>query len=67
VPVWRDVCGMKVDYKRLKHPAMVFLLLGIHDFILISVFFLDRTTADTGFRLGPVSFQPRIAKPRSLF
>src|SRR5205809_7832778 len=34
--------GMRVDYKRLKHPAIVFSLLGITTLMLISVFFLDR-------------------------
>ena len=34
--------GMKVDYRRLKHPAVVFCLLGSTTLMLISVFFLDR-------------------------
>jgi len=57
--------AMKVDYKRLKHPAMVFLLLGFTTLLLISVFFLDRTHGThRWFRLGPVSFQPsELAKP----
>ena len=59
------VVAMKVDYKRLKHPACVFLLLGFTTLLLISVFFLDRTHGThRWFRLGPVSFQPsELAKP----
>ena len=57
--------AMKIDYKRLKHPASVFLLLGFTTLLLISVFFLDRTHGThRWFRLGPVSFQPsELAKP----
>src|SRR6266403_1849552 len=36
------VMATKVDYKRLQHPALVFLLLGFTTLLLISVFFLDR-------------------------
>ena len=59
------VFAMKVDYKRLKHPAIVFSLLGLTTLLLISVFFLDRTHGThRWFRLGPVSFQPsELAKP----
>ena len=59
------VVAMKVDYKRLKHPAMVFSLLGLTTLLLISVFFLDRTHGThRWFRLGPISFQPsELAKP----
>jgi cell division protein FtsW len=57
--------AMKVDYKRLKHPAFVFLLLGFTTLFLISVFFLDRTHGThRWFHLGPISFQPsELAKP----
>jgi len=57
--------AMKVDYKRLKHPAVVFLLLGGTTLLLISVFFLDRTHGThRWFHLGPISFQPsELAKP----
>src|SRR5882757_393371 len=57
--------AMKVDYKRLKHPAFVFLLLGFTTLFLISVFFLDRAHGThRWFHLGPVSFQPsELAKP----
>ncbi len=59
------VIAMKVDYKRLKHPAMVFLLLGFTTLLLISVFFLERTHGThRWFHLGPISFQPsELAKP----
>jgi cell division protein FtsW len=59
------VVAMKVDYKRLQHPALVFLLLGGTTLLLISVFFLDRAHGThRWFRLGPVSLQPsEFAKP----
>jgi len=59
------IVAMKVDYKRLKHPAVVFSLLGGTTLLLISVFFLDRTHGThRWFRIGPVSFQPsELAKP----
>ena len=51
--------AMRVDYKRLKHPGFVFVLLGFTTLFLISVFFLDRTHGThRWFHLGPVSFQP---------
>ena len=59
------VVAMKVDYKRLQHPALVFTLLGFTTLFLISVFFLDRAHGThRWFHLGPVSFQPsELAKP----
>src|SRR5215813_15263436 len=36
------LAGMKIDYRRYKHPAVVFSLLGITTLMLISVFLLDR-------------------------
>ena len=36
------VVAMKIDYRRYKHPAVVFSLLGFTTLMLISVFFLDR-------------------------
>jgi len=59
------VIAMKVDYKRLQHPALVFTLLGFTTLFLISVFFLDRAHGThRWFRLGPISFQPsEFAKP----
>ena len=59
------VIAMKVDYKCLQHPALVFTLLGFTTLFLISVFFLDRAHGThRWFHLGPVSFQPsELAKP----
>lgn len=57
--------AMKIDYKRLKHPAVVFSLLGLTTLMLISVFFLDRShNTHRWFHFGGVSFQPsELAKP----
>ena len=53
------VVAMKVDYKRLQHPALVFLLLGGTTLLLISVFFLDRAHGThRWFHVGPISLQP---------
>ena len=59
------VLAMKLDYRKLKHPAVVFTLLGATTILLISVFFLDRAHGThRWFRLGPLSFQPsELAKP----
>jgi cell division protein FtsW len=59
------LAAMKLDYRKLKHPAVVFTLLGTTTILLISVFFLDRTHGThRWFRVGPVSFQPsELAKP----
>src|SRR5580765_2419679 len=37
------IVGMRFDYRRLKHPAVVFTVLGVTTLLLISVFFLDRS------------------------
>src|SRR6266480_6272706 len=57
--------GMRVDYKRLKHPAVVFSLLGVTTLMLISVFFLDRAhNTHRWMHFGGISFQPsELAKP----
>jgi len=57
--------AMRLDYRKLKHPAVVFTLLGATTILLISVFFLDRTHGThRWFHLGPISFQPsELAKP----
>jgi cell division protein FtsW len=59
------VVAMRVDYRRYKHPALVFLLLGLTTLLLISVFFLDRShNTHRWFRVGAFSFQPsELAKP----
>ncbi|MCU1270842.1 MAG: cell cycle protein [Acidobacteriaceae bacterium] len=57
--------GMRVDYKRLKHPAVVFCLLGLTTVMLILVFFLDRLHhTHRWIHLAGFSFQPsELAKP----
>jgi cell division protein FtsW len=59
------VVAMQVDYRRYKHPALVFPLLGVTTLLLISVFFLDRShNTHRWFRVGAFSFQPsELAKP----
>src|SRR5664279_1085539 len=59
------VLAMKVDYKRLQHPALVFTSLGLTTLLLISVFFLDRAHGThRWFHIGPISLQPsEMAKP----
>jgi cell division protein FtsW len=59
------VVAMKIDYRRYKHPAVVFSLLGLTTLVLISVFFLDRAHhTHRWFHWGPLSFQPsEMAKP----
>jgi cell division protein FtsW len=59
------VLAMRVDYRRYKHPAVVFSLLGFTTLMLISVFFLDRShNTHRWFHWGPLSFQPsEMAKP----
>ncbi|PYX03528.1 MAG: putative lipid II flippase FtsW [Acidobacteria bacterium] len=57
--------AMKVDYRRYKNPAAVFLLLGTTMVMLISVFFLDRThNTHRWIHWGGFSLQPsELAKP----
>src|SRR5260370_14820194 len=57
--------GMRIDYKCLKHPAVVFSLLGLTTLMLISVFFLDRAhNTHRWIHFGGFSFQPsELAKP----
>jgi cell division protein FtsW len=59
------VVAMRVDYRRYRHPALVFSLLGLTMLLLISVFFLDGSHhTHRWFRLGGFSFQPsELAKP----
>ncbi len=59
------ILAMKVDYKRLQHPALVFSFLGATSLLLVSVFFLDRAHGThRWFHVGPVSLQPsELAKP----
>jgi cell division protein FtsW len=57
--------AMNCDYRRYKHPAIVFSLLGVTVVLLLAVFFLDRShNTHRWIRLGPLSFQPsEVAKP----
>jgi cell division protein FtsW len=57
---------MKVDYRRWKHPGVVFTLLSITTLLLVAVFFIDRAhNTHRWIRLGTLmSFQPsELAKP----
>src|SRR6476646_3785693 len=57
--------AMRIDYKKLKHPAVVFSMLGLTTLMLISVFFLDRAhKTHRWIHFGGFSFQPsELAKP----
>src|SRR6478736_3652832 len=59
------LAGMRIDYRWLKHPAVVFSLLGLTTLMLISVFFLDRAhNTHRWIHFGGFSFQPsELAKP----
>ncbi len=59
------VALMRVDYRRYKHPAVVFTLLGLTMVLLVAVFFLDRShNTHRWLRFGIFSFQPsELAKP----
>src|SRR5712672_454536 len=53
------VIAMRVDYRRYKHPALVFSLMGLTTLLLISVFFLDRShNTHRWIHAGGFSFQP---------
>src|SRR5882672_11850956 len=58
------VVAMKIDYRRYKHPAVVFSVLGTTTLMLISVFLLDRAhNTHRWIRFGGFSFQPsEVAK-----
>ncbi|MGB9286931.1 MAG: FtsW/RodA/SpoVE family cell cycle protein, partial [Candidatus Sulfotelmatobacter sp.] len=59
------VIAMRVDYRRYKHPALVFSVMGVTTLLLISVFFLDRShNTHRWIHAGGFSFQPsELAKP----
>lgn len=61
--------AMKVEYRRYKHPAFVYSLLGATMLMLISVFFLDRAhNTHRWIHWGAFSFQPsELAKPALIF
>ncbi|MGH9497134.1 MAG: putative lipid II flippase FtsW [Candidatus Sulfotelmatobacter sp.] len=56
---------MRVDYRRYKHPAIVFSLMSITTLLLLSVFLLDRShNTHRWIHAGAFSFQPsELAKP----
>src|SRR5436309_1129374 len=56
---------MRVDFRRYKHPALVFSFMGLTTLLLISVFFLDRShNTHRWIHAGGFSFQPsELAKP----
>lgn len=56
---------MNVDYRKLRHPAVVFSFLGLTTLLLVSLFFLDRShNVHRWLKLGPVSIEPsEFAKP----
>src|ERR1700704_2818659 len=58
------VVAMKVDYRRYKHPGVVFSMLGATTLMLISVFFLDRAhNTHRWIHFSGFSFQPsEVAK-----
>jgi len=60
---------MSVDYRRWRHPAVIFALLGITSALLLAVFFLDRSHhTHRWIRFGPLSFQPsELAKLALIF
>ncbi len=59
------IVTMRVDYRRYKHPGLVFSFLGTTTLLLISVFFLDRShNTHRWIHAGGFSFQPsELAKP----
>jgi cell division protein FtsW len=59
------IVGTRVDFRRFKHPAIVFSVLGVTTLLLISVFFLDRShNTHRWIHLGGFSLQPsELAKP----
>lgn len=56
---------MNIDYKRLKHPAIVFSLVAVTTLLLVAVFFLDTShNTHRWLRFGVFSMQPsELAKP----
>ena len=56
---------MKVDYRKLNRPALVFTTLGVTSLFLAAVFLLDRShNTHRWIKLGILSFQPsELAKP----
>src|SRR6516165_12164669 len=59
------IAAMKIDYRRYKHPAVVFSLLAVTTILLMAVFALDRShNTHRWIHWGGFSFQPsELAKP----
>ena len=59
------VVATRMDYRRYKHPGLVFSLMGLTTLLLISVFFLDRSHhTHRWIHWGGFSLQPsELAKP----
>ena len=59
------IVATRLDYRRYRHPALVFSLMGLTTLLLISVFFLDRShNTHRWIHWGGFSFQPsELAKP----
>ena len=57
--------AMKMDYRRYKHPGVVFSLLAVTTILLLAVFLLDRTHhTHRWIRFSGFSFEPsELAKP----
>jgi cell division protein FtsW len=56
---------MRLDYRKLNRPALVFTTLGVTSILLAAVFLLDRShNTHRWIKLGVLSFQPsELAKP----
>jgi cell division protein FtsW len=56
---------MRMDYRKLNRPALVFTILGVTSMFLAGVFLLDRShNTHRWIKLGILSFQPsELAKP----
>jgi cell division protein FtsW len=59
------IAAMRIDYKRYKHPGVVFSLLAVTTILLLAVFALDRShNTHRWIHFGGFSFQPsEMAKP----
>src|SRR6266581_7265649 len=59
------LAAMKIDYRRYKHPGVVFSLLAVTTLLLLSVFLLDRShNTHRWIRWGGFSLEPsELAKP----
>src|SRR5215472_2800912 len=59
------ILAMQIDYRRYKHPGVVFSLLAMTTLLLLGVFLLDRTHhTHRWIRFSGFSFEPsELAKP----